>query len=153
MLSRLALYLLAALAGASTVLAFAPHRLYWVMLLALAALVMLLQRWPQRAFGIGWSWGGPISLAVPHHSSRMRTIRAYEGVLVRLCIGLEATDDLIADLAAGGTLPFVEARPEVSYVFTVQRSPENTESKMVETMLRTLYCQFRSASGAVSPNR
>jgi len=57
MLQRLALYLLAMLAGASTVLAFAPHRLYWVALLALTVLVLLLQRWPQRAFGIGWSWG------------------------------------------------------------------------------------------------
>jgi hypothetical protein len=57
----------------------------------------------------------------------------------------------VADLAATSPLPFVKASPEVSYVFTVQRSPENAESKMVETMLRTLYCQFRSASGTVSP--
>ena len=49
--------LLAALAGASTVLAFAPYRLYWVALLALAALILLVQRWPQRAFGLAWVWG------------------------------------------------------------------------------------------------
>ena len=53
-------------------------------------------------FRIGWSWGGPVSLAVPYQSKRMRTLGGgYEGTIVRLCIGLEATDDLIADLAAG----------------------------------------------------
>jgi cystathionine beta-lyase len=55
-----------------------------------------------QRFRIGWSWGGPVSLAVPYHAGPMRQLgTAYEGVLVRLCIGLEATDDLIADLAAG----------------------------------------------------
>lgn len=55
-----------------------------------------------RLFRIGWSWGGPVSLAVPYRASLMRQLGSgYEGVLVRLCIGLEATDDLIADLAAG----------------------------------------------------
>ncbi|HEX5684718.1 MAG TPA: PLP-dependent transferase [Ideonella sp.] len=53
-------------------------------------------------FRIGWSWGGPVSLAVPYQSKRLRQLGAgYEGVIVRLCIGLEATDDLIADLHAG----------------------------------------------------
>jgi cystathionine beta-lyase len=52
-----------------------------------------------RLFGIGWSWGGPQSLAVPYNASRMRSLpSAYSGVLVRLCIGLESVDDLIADL-------------------------------------------------------
>lgn len=76
-------------------------------------------------------------------------------VTVRVDLPEAATEmrisENIADLAATSTLPFIKVRPEVSYVFTVQRSPENAESKMVETMLRTLYCQFRSASGAVSP--
>ncbi len=55
-----------------------------------------------KHFRIGWSWGGPVSLAVPYRASFMRQLgSAYAGVLVRLCIGLEATDDLIADLAAG----------------------------------------------------
>ena len=55
-----------------------------------------------RLFRIGWSWGGPVSLAVPYRAPLMRQLGSgYEGVLVRLCIGLEATDDLIADLAAG----------------------------------------------------
>ena len=53
-------------------------------------------------FRIGWSWGGPVSLAVPYQSPRMRQLGGgYEGVIVRLCIGLEATDDLIADLQMG----------------------------------------------------
>ncbi|MFG6449550.1 trans-sulfuration enzyme family protein [Roseateles sp. BYS180W] len=55
-----------------------------------------------KRFRIGWSWGGPFSLAVPYRAGAMREMgTAYEGVLVRLCIGLEHTDDLIADLAAG----------------------------------------------------
>jgi cystathionine beta-lyase len=50
-------------------------------------------------FGIGWSWGGPLSLAVPYQPRGMRTLGcAYEGTLVRLCIGLEDPADLIADL-------------------------------------------------------
>lgn len=54
-----------------------------------------------KLFRIGWSWAGPISLAVPYQSARMRALRAYEGTLVRLCIGLEDTGDLIADLHEG----------------------------------------------------
>ncbi len=52
-----------------------------------------------RLFRIGYSWGGPMSLAVPYQTSSMRsTASAVKGVLVRLAIGLEGTDDLIADL-------------------------------------------------------
>jgi cystathionine beta-lyase len=52
-----------------------------------------------RLFGIGWSWGGPMSLAVPYRPEVLRGAgTAYRGTLVRLCIGLEAVDDLIADL-------------------------------------------------------
>jgi len=52
-----------------------------------------------RLFGIGWSWGGPMSLAVPYRPEVLRGPRtAYRGTLVRLCIGLESVDDLIADL-------------------------------------------------------
>ena len=52
-------------------------------------------------FGIGYSWGGFESLAVPSDTSKLRTAsnRTYEGQLVRLHIGLEDPDDLIADLA------------------------------------------------------
>ncbi|MEK8032794.1 PLP-dependent transferase [Ideonella sp. DXS29W] len=53
-------------------------------------------------FRIGWSWGGPISLAVPYDSARLRQLGSpYEGLIVRLCIGLEDTEDLIADLQRG----------------------------------------------------
>jgi cystathionine beta-lyase len=59
-----------------------------------------------RLFGIGWSWGGPMSLAVPYRPEVLRGAgSAYRGTLVRLCIGLESVEDLIADLeSALGTL-------------------------------------------------
>ena len=52
-------------------------------------------------FGIGYSWGGFESLAVPAEPDPIRTAskRSYGGPLVRLHIGLEDPDDLIADLA------------------------------------------------------
>lgn len=49
-------------------------------------------------FGIGYSWGAFESLAVPAHFTRTATAPEYEGPLVRLHIGLEDADDLIADL-------------------------------------------------------
>ena len=52
-------------------------------------------------FGIGYSWGGYESLAVPTDQVRTATNREWEGPLVRLHVGLEDADDLIADLAAG----------------------------------------------------
>jgi cystathionine beta-lyase len=51
-------------------------------------------------FGIGYSWGGYESLALPADPVRTATRPAYEGPLVRFHIGLENPDDLIADLAA-----------------------------------------------------
>lgn len=50
-------------------------------------------------FGIGWSWGGYESLAVPGGFTRTATSPEWEGPLVRLHIGLEDPDDLIGDLA------------------------------------------------------
>ncbi|MGM9512771.1 PLP-dependent transferase [Roseateles sp. DB2] len=52
-------------------------------------------------FGIGYSWAGPMSLAVPYNMSRSRSLGLpYEaGHIVRFAIGLEAADDLQADLA------------------------------------------------------
>jgi cysteine-S-conjugate beta-lyase len=52
-------------------------------------------------FGIGYSWGGFESLAVPADADQLRTAssRSYDGPLVRLHIGLEDPDDLIAELA------------------------------------------------------
>jgi cystathionine beta-lyase len=54
-------------------------------------------------FGIGYSWGGYESLAVPVDPQAVRTATRWqaEGPLVRLHIGLEDPDDLIADLEAG----------------------------------------------------
>ncbi len=54
-------------------------------------------------FGIGYSWGGFESLALPVDPARYRTAtkRHDDGLLVRLQIGIEDPDDLIRDLAAG----------------------------------------------------
>ncbi len=54
-------------------------------------------------FGIGASWGGFESLAVTSYPKRARTATdwAETGQVVRLHIGLESPDDLIADLEAG----------------------------------------------------
>lgn len=53
-------------------------------------------------FKLGYSWGGPISLVVPYDIASMRSARLgpcpYKGVLVRFSVGLEAVEDLRADL-------------------------------------------------------
>jgi len=56
-----------------------------------------------RLFGIGYSWGGFESLALPVDPARHRTARPWqaEGPVVRLHIGLEEPADLIADLESG----------------------------------------------------
>jgi cysteine-S-conjugate beta-lyase len=56
-----------------------------------------------RHFGIGYSWGGFESLALPIDPARVRSVTAPKeaGPMVRLHIGLEDPDDLIDDLAAG----------------------------------------------------
>ncbi len=51
-----------------------------------------------KLFGIGYSWGGANSLAVPYRMAQMRSHWEEAGQLVRFNIGLEETDDLIADL-------------------------------------------------------
>ena len=57
-----------------------------------------------RLFKIGYSWGGVTSLAMPFVSLRRRH-RVYGSQLVRFNVGLEAPDDLVADLEqAFGTL-------------------------------------------------
>lgn len=65
---------------------------------ALAALVDHME-----LFGMGASWGGYESLILPSKPQTMRTARPWTeaGTLVRLHIGLEDPDDLIADLEAG----------------------------------------------------
>jgi cystathionine beta-lyase len=51
-----------------------------------------------QLFGIGYSWGGANSLAVPYRIQAMRRNWPDAGMLVRFNIGLEDPDDLIADL-------------------------------------------------------
>jgi cystathionine beta-lyase len=52
-----------------------------------------------RLFRIGYSWGGPVSLVVPYDIASMRSAgERWRGHLVRFSIGLEAVDDLRADL-------------------------------------------------------
>jgi len=56
-----------------------------------------------RLFGMGWSWGGFESLLIPIYPERTRTASRWEagGPMLRLYVGLEDPDDLIADLADG----------------------------------------------------
>jgi cystathionine beta-lyase len=51
-----------------------------------------------KVFRIGESWGGPVSLAVPYDITRIRAKPRWSGTLVRFAIGLEAVEDLRADL-------------------------------------------------------
>jgi cystathionine beta-lyase len=54
-------------------------------------------------FGLGYSWGGFESLAIPFDPSTYRSISAWKdkGPALRFHIGLESPADLIADLEAG----------------------------------------------------
>ena len=55
-----------------------------------------------RLFRLGYSWGGPVSLVVPYELATMRTrwpAHLARGTLVRFSTGLEAAEDLQADLA------------------------------------------------------
>jgi cystathionine beta-lyase len=53
-----------------------------------------------KLFKLGYSWGGPVSLVVPYDISSMRKPGTWrhKGVLVRFSLGLEAVEDLRADL-------------------------------------------------------
>lgn len=52
-----------------------------------------------KLFGLGASWGGYESLAITADLGKSRTARPWiEGPVIRLNVGLEHTDDLIADL-------------------------------------------------------
>jgi cysteine-S-conjugate beta-lyase len=74
---------------------------------------MVLKPVPQKAvfafldtlelFGIGASWGGYESLAIPFDCTAMRTATRWQpgGPTVRFHIGLEAVEDLTADLERG----------------------------------------------------
>ncbi|MBZ9741303.1 MULTISPECIES: cystathionine beta-lyase [unclassified Mesorhizobium] len=55
-----------------------------------------------KIFGLGYSWGGYESLAVPVWlGDRVVAKASYEGPLIRLQIGLEDVDDLKADIMRG----------------------------------------------------
>jgi len=56
-----------------------------------------------QIFGIGSSWGGFESLAITAHIERHRTVTQWDpgGPTIRLHVGLEDPDDLIADLERG----------------------------------------------------
>lgn len=56
-----------------------------------------------RLFRMGFSWGGFESLIIPQNPERARTATKWEspGPYIRLHVGLEDADDLIADLADG----------------------------------------------------
>jgi cysteine-S-conjugate beta-lyase len=74
---------------------------------------MVLKPVPQKAvfafldtlelFGIGASWGGYESLAIPFDCAPLRTATRWQpgGPTVRFHIGLEAVEDLLADLERG----------------------------------------------------
>jgi cystathionine beta-lyase len=55
-----------------------------------------------KLFKLGYSWGGPMSLVVPYEVPAMRNAQLgmwkHKGVLVRFSIGLEAVEDLQADI-------------------------------------------------------
>ncbi len=54
-----------------------------------------------KQFGIGYSWGGYESLAIPTEPSRCRSASAWQGgTVIRLNIGLEDVRDLIDDLSS-----------------------------------------------------
>lgn len=54
-----------------------------------------------RLFRLGYSWAGPMSLAVPYELGSLRRRwpdGIVQGALVRFFVGLESVDDLLADL-------------------------------------------------------
>ncbi len=63
-----------------------------------------------NVFKLGFSWGGPMSLVMPYKVRQMRTLPLPEylqhGHLVRFSIGLEAVEDLTADLAQAMQVAF-----------------------------------------------
>jgi cysteine-S-conjugate beta-lyase len=59
-----------------------------------------------RLFKLGYSWAGPVSLAVPYDFAAIRPGSAWRGTLVRFSIGLEGVADLQADLAQALRITF-----------------------------------------------
>jgi cystathionine beta-lyase len=96
-------------------LASHPHHAIWKRDFSGASglFSMVLKPVPQKAvyafldtlelFGIGASWGGYESLAIPFDCTAVRTATRWQpgGPTVRFHIGLEAVEDLLADLEGG----------------------------------------------------
>ncbi|MCX8117651.1 MAG: cystathionine beta-lyase [Desulfobacterota bacterium] len=56
----------------------------------------------RRYFGLGYSWGGYESLIFPARIEALRSVKPWKGgPLIRIHVGLEDPDDLIADLEEG----------------------------------------------------
>jgi cysteine-S-conjugate beta-lyase len=54
-----------------------------------------------KLFKLGFSWGGPVSLVMLYNLDEMRQLEQTHlqaGILVRFCIGLEDSEDLIQDI-------------------------------------------------------
>ena len=51
-----------------------------------------------KVFKLAWSWGGPVSLAVPYELAQIRSLQRSSATVLRLAIGLEEPEVLIADL-------------------------------------------------------
>ena len=54
-----------------------------------------------QLFKLGFSWGGPVSLVMLYDLTEMRSLKSAhlaQGFLVRFCIGLESSEDLIKDI-------------------------------------------------------
>ena len=54
-----------------------------------------------QLFKLGFSWGGPLSLVMLYELQHMRSLEhthLQSGILVRFCLGLEDTQDLIQDI-------------------------------------------------------
>jgi cystathionine beta-lyase len=62
-----------------------------------------------KLFRLGYSWAGPVSLAVPYDFSVIRPGSAWRGTLVRFSLGLEDVQDLQDDLQAALQQAFAAA--------------------------------------------
>ncbi|WP_313605877.1 PLP-dependent transferase [Comamonas jiangduensis] len=65
-----------------------------------------------QLFKLGYSWGGPMSLVVPYDIDSMRAGgrgALQAGTVVRFCVGLEDTQDLLRDLAQAWEKAFGQA--------------------------------------------
>jgi cystathionine beta-lyase len=64
-----------------------------------------------KLFKLGYSWAGPVSLAVPYDLAQIRPGNHRRGTLVRFSLGLEDVRDLQADLAQALRVAFGDRPP------------------------------------------